>query len=312
MVKMAEQIQELRSRAPPKKSATLAEWREKNEATIKEWRYSIDLFKKSPLAVLGFVIVALFFFFAIFAPLLAPYGAEQRDWSAQSQAPSWTHLFGTDDTGGDVLSRVIYGSRISLLIGFAVVGASILIGTIVGAVSGYYGGKIDELMMRITDIFLAFPNLVLAMVICAALGRSLENVMLAVTVVWWPVYARLIRGQALSVREMKFIEAARSTGASDWRIIFKHLLPNTISPIIVQCTMDLGAVILTAAGLSFIGFGAKPGQAEWGRMISEGAQFMMNQPWMAVFPGLAIVIVCLGFNLFGDGLRDILDPRMRR
>lgn len=295
-----------------KKRSRFSEWSERNESRIKEFKYSIDLFKKSPLAVLGFLIVLTFLLVALFAPFIAPFGAEERNWNELKLPPDATHLCGTDQLGGDVFSRIIWGSRMSLYIGFSVVAATIIIGTIVGAVSGYFGGKIDELMMRITDIFLAFPSLVLAMVICAALGRSLENVMLAMTIVWWPTYARLVRGQALIIREQKYIEAAKAIGADDKRIIFRHLLPNCVSPIIVQATMDLGNVILTAAGLSFIGFGAKPGQAEWGRMVSEGAGYMMGQPWMATFPGLAILIVCLGFNLFGDGLRDILDPRQRR
>ncbi|MCD1293853.1 D-ala-D-ala transporter subunit [Methanocella sp. CWC-04] len=295
-----------------RKGSMVQDWKTKNESKIKEIKYSIHLFRKSPLAVLGFLIILSFFLVAIFAPWIAPYSAEHRDWKQLKLAPSDEHLFGTDDTGGDIFSRVIWGTRISLYIGFSVVLVSVLVGTVVGAISGYYGGKIDEVMMRITDIFLAFPSLVLAMVICASLGRSIENVMLAMTIVWWPIYARLVRGQALSIRERTYIEAAKAIGANDRRIILKHLAPNCLSPIIVQATMDLGTVILVAAGLSFIGFGAKPGQAEWGRMISEGAAYMMNQPWMATFPGLAILIVCLGFNLFGDGLRDILDPRQRR
>ena len=234
------------------------------------------------------------------------------DWNNALKAPSITHLFGTDDNGGDVFSRIVWGSQISLRIGFIVVIIAVVLGSLVGGISGYYGGKIDELMMRITDIFLSFPSLVLAMVICAAMGRSIDNVMIAMTIVWWPGYARLIRGQALSIREYKYIEAAKAIGGSDSHIIFRHLLPNCISPIIVQATMDLGNVILTAAGLSFIGFGAQPGAAEWGRMISDGAEYMMNYPWIVTFTGLAILIVCLGFNLFGDGLRDIMDPKMRR
>ena len=295
-----------------KKGSIIKNWSDKNESRIKEIKHSIRLFRKSPLAMLGFVIIVMFLLVALFAPYIAPFGAEERNWKELKQAPSEKHIFGTDDTGGDIFSRILYGSRTSLYIGFSVVSVAIILGTLVGSISGYYGGKIDELMMRITDIFLAFPSLVLAMVICAFLGRSVENVMLAMTIVWWPAYARLVRGQALSIRERKYIEAARAIGASDFRIITKHLAPNSFSPIIVQATMDLGNVILVAAGLSFIGFGAKPGQAEWGRMISEGAAYMLNQPWMATFPGLAILIVCLGFNLFGDGLRDILDPRQRR
>lgn len=308
---MAVETQELVLQAPPKQNP-LNDWFLRNDSRIKELKHSIRLFAKSPLAVLGFLIVVGFLLMMIFAPYIAPYAAETWDWNSMKQAPSAQHLMGTDNRGGDVFSRIIWGSRLSLPIGFAVVFAGVVIGSTVGAVSGYYGGKIDEFFMRITDIFLSFPNLVLAMVICAALGRSLENVMLAMTIVWWPTYARLVRGQALSIREYKFIEAAKALGADDKRIVFKHLLPNTLSPIIVQATMDVGNAILTAAGLSFIGFGAKPGQAEWGRMVSEGSNYMMGQWWMATFPGLVILLVTLGFNLFGDGLRDIMDPKMRR
>lgn len=304
-------VNQVTIQAPPKQSP-VAKWRERNDSRIKELKYSIRLFSKSPLAVLGLIIVLGFLLMMIFAPFIAPYPAEEWNWNEIKQPPSAQHLMGTDDLGGDVFSRIIWGSRLSLPVGFAVVIAAVLIGSTVGAVSGYFGGKVDEFFMRITDIFLSFPNLVLAMVICAALGRSLENVMLAMTLVWWPTYARLVRGQALSIREFKYIEAARALGADDRRIVFKHLLPNALSPIVVQATMDVGSAILTAAGLSFIGFGAKPGQAEWGRMVSEGSDFMMGQWWMATFPGLIILLVTLGFNLFGDGLRDILDPKLRR
>lgn len=298
--------------SPGKRQGFVGLWLEKNEARIQDLRHSIKLFMKSPLAVIGFLIVVLFFVVAIFAPFIAPFGPTQMDWNNALKAPSITHLFGTDDNGGDVFSRIVWGSQISLRIGFIVVIIAVVLGSLVGGISGYYGGKIDELMMRITDIFLSFPSLVLAMVICAAMGRSIDNVMIAMTIVWWPGYARLIRGQALSIREYKYIEAAKAIGGSDSHIIFRHLLPNCISPIIVQATMDLGNVILTAAGLSFIGFGAQPGAAEWGRMISDGAEYMMNYPWIVTFTGFAILIVCLGFNLFGDGLRDIMDPKMRR
>jgi peptide/nickel transport system permease protein len=294
------------------RQSAYGKWRERNDSRINEFKFSVKLFSKSPLAVIGLIIVIAFILIMIFAPYLAPYGAQERNWGALKQAPSAQHIMGTDDTGGDVFSRIIWGAQLSLPVGFIVVIVAVLAGSVVGAISGFYGGWIDELIMRVTDIFLSFPSLVLAMVICAAMGRSLENVMIAMTIVWWPGYARLVRGQVLSVRENKYIEAARALGAKDRRLIFRHILPNSFSPIIVQATMDVGNAILTMAGLSFIGFGAKPGQAEWGRMVSEGSNFMMHQWWMATFPGLAILIICLGFNLFGDGLRDILDPKLRR
>ncbi|HMK47715.1 MAG TPA: ABC transporter permease [Methanocella sp.] len=296
----------------PGAKGVIGSWMERNDSRIKDVRYSVKLFMKSPLAVLGALIVILFILMAILAPFIAPYGAKQFDFANPKKAPSAQHLLGTDDNGGDMFSRIIWGSQVSLEIGLIVVCSAVILGSIIGGISGYFGGLIDEIMMRVTDIFLAFPQLVLAMVICAALGRSIENVMLALTITWWSTYARIIRGQALTIRESKYIEAARAIGGSDIHIIRKHLLPNSLSPIIVQATMDLGNVILTAAGLSFIGFGAQPGDAEWGRMISDGSRFMMHYPWIVTFTGLAILIVCLGFNLFGDGLRDVMDPKMRR
>jgi peptide/nickel transport system permease protein len=295
-----------------KKKSFTDKWLEKNESRIKEWKYSIKMFRKSPLAVIGLIIVVLFILMAVFAPYLAPYKENWRDVTIQSQAPSSDHLLGTEIYGGDILSMIIWGSRVSLTIGFAIVFSTVLFGTLIGVISGYYGGWVDEALMRVTDVFLAFPYLVLCMVVVAALGSGLQNVMIAMAIVGWPSYARLIRGQVLSVKEQKYIEAAKAVGASDWRVMIKHIVPNTFSPTIVQATMDLGGVIITAAALSFIGMGAGPGEAEWGRMVTDGQAMLLNAPWISTFPGLAILIVCLGFNLFGDGLRDILDPKMRR
>jgi len=295
-----------------KRKGAIGRWMEYNESRIKEFRYSVRLFLKSPMTVIGLIIVLIFVLVAIFAPYLAPYGGMERNWYQVLKPPSDQHYFGTDDMGGDVYSRIIWGSQISLYIGIGIVMSAIIVGAIVGSVSGYFGGIIDELMMRVTDIFLAFPALILAMVVCAALGRSIENVMIALAITWWPAYARIIRGQALAIREQKYIEAARAIGGSSPHIILRHLLPNSVSPIIIQASMDFGNVILTAAALSFIGYGAQPGAAEWGRMVSDGSQFMMSSPWIVTFTGLAILIVCLGFNLLGDGLRDIIDPKMRR
>ncbi len=295
-----------------KRKGAIGQWLENNDSRIKDLQYSARLFLKSPMAVLGLIIVLVFVLVAILAPFIAPYGGMERNWYNVLKAPSAAHLFGTDDMGGDVFSRIIWGSQISLEIGFVIVVSAIIVGSIIGSISGYFGGIIDEIMMRVTDIFLAFPSLILAMVVCAALGRSIENVMIALTITWWPTYARIIRGQALTIREQKYIEAARAIGGTDRHIILRHLLPNSLSPIIIQASMDFGNVILTAAALSFIGFGAQPGAAEWGRMVSDGASFMMSSPWIVTFTGLAILVVCLGFNLFGDGLRDILDPKLRR
>lgn len=251
---MQEMKEEVATNAPPSEGL-FSQWLEK---------YSLSWFLMSPLTIIGLIIVFIFIFMMIFAPYIAPYKPEAWNWDQMKLPPSPEHLMGTDQNGGDIFSRIIWGSRLSLPVGFAVVFLAVIIGSSIGAIAGYYGGIIDEIVMRITDIFLSFPYLVLAMVFCAALGSSLEHVMLAMAITWWPNYARLVRGQALSIRENKYIEAAKALGADNKRIIFRHLLPNSISPIIVQATMDVGNAILVAASLSFIGFGARPGQAEWG------------------------------------------------
>jgi peptide/nickel transport system permease protein len=223
------------------------------------------------------------------------------------------HIWGTDNYGGDIYSRIIWGAQEDLRIALSVVLVALGFGAIIGAASGYYGGKLDELVMRITDIFFAFPGLVLAMAIVMAIGvRSLDTISIALMITWWPTYARLVRGQVLSEREKLYIEAARSSGASDTRILFSHILPNTIQPVIVQATMDFGSVLLVAAGLSFIGFGPPVGTAEWGMMIARGQDFILSSPWMTLYPGLAILVTALAFNLVGDGIRDIMDPKLRR
>ncbi|MEM2843544.1 MAG: ABC transporter permease [Candidatus Bathyarchaeia archaeon] len=290
----------------------LNSWIKDLEPQWREFKFTIYLLKQSPLVVAGFIIISIFIIAAILAPWIAPYGPEERIWAEQQQPPSLKHLFGTDENGGDIFSRVIWGARIDLSIALAVVGSAALIGSIIGAVSGFMGGKIDEALMRVTDVFLAFPGLILAMAIAAALGRNLINLTIALTVVWWPSYARLIRGVVLSEREKLYVEAAKAIGAKNTRIIFRHILPNVIYPLLVNATLDLGSVILTAAGLSFIGFGAGAGIAEWGRMISDGRNYLFQAPWMATFPGLAILLSSLALNLVGDGLRDVLDPRLRR
>jgi peptide/nickel transport system permease protein len=294
--------------------AGITNWREELRPHIKEFRFSVHLLGQSPLVVLGFVIMTTFFLMAIFAPYITPYGAEERIRTEILQPPfkSLNHILGTDEDGGDILSRIIWGARIDLSIALTVVASASLIGATIGATSGFLGGRVDEVVMRITDIFLAFPGLILAMAVAAALGRSLTNLTIALMIVWWPTYARLIRGQVLTEKERLYVEAAKAVGAPRRRIIFSHVLPNSIYPILVQGTLDLGAVILTAAGLSFIGFGAGAGVAEWGLMIATGRNYLFNQPWVPVLPGLAILLSSLAFNLVGDGLRDVLDPRLRR
>ncbi len=277
-----------------------------------EWNRSLRKIRKNRLALFGFFIVGLLVFMAVFAPLIAPYSPTKMSLRDRLSPPSASHLFGTDDTGRDILSRVIYGSRITLRICLVVVGLTLGIGTLLGVLSGYIGGWIDEMIMRLTDVFLAFPALILAMAIAAALGPSLENAIIAMVVIWWPRYARVARGQVLAIREIDYVTAARALGASSSRIMLYHILPNCTSPIVVQATLDLGEVVLTAATLSFIGFGAQPPVPEWGAMISVGRNFIRDYWWYPTFPGLAILVTVMGFNLLGDAVRDVLDPHLRR
>lgn len=288
---------------------------------IKELKYSLHLVRKSPLTIAGIIIIFSFIIIAILAPHIAPYDPERLNLPEQFQSPSREHLFGTDEMGRDIFSRVLYGARIDLTVGIIVVFASFAIGTSLGVIAGYMGGKIDEIIMRITDVFLAFPGLVLVFVIAYAfqdglwiINDVLYVVMASLIIVWWPGFTRITRGQALSVRENEYVEAARAVGASNTRIIFKHVLPNCLSPVIVRATMEFGVAILVVAALGFLGVGTEPGTPEWGAMISEGRDYIDPDlyPWIPTFPGLAILIVVLGFNLLGDGLRDIMDPRLRR
>ncbi len=274
-------------------------------------RRKVPPFLRSPLTVAGLIIVSIFVFLAVAAPLVAPYDPDKQTLSQRLKPPSAQHYLGTDSLGRDVFSRIVWGARISLTIGLVVVISAAVFGTLVGLIAGYLGGFVDDALMRITDIFFAFPSLILAMAIAAALGPSLTTAMIAIAVVTWPVYARLVRGQVLSLRKREFVEAAESVGASNARIIRKHLLPNSLSPILVQASFDMGGAILIAAGLSFIGFGAQPPLAEWGVMISDARKYVSTQPWLPLFPGLAILVTVAAFNLIGDGLRDALDPRLR-
>jgi peptide/nickel transport system permease protein len=267
--------------------------------------------RRSPLTVAGLALILLLALIAVSAPLIAPADPLKQVLSTRLKPPSAAHWLGTDQLGRDMLSRMIYGARISLLIGTVVVGLAASVGTLVGLVAGYAGGWLDEGLMRLTDVFFAFPALILAMAISGALGPSLTNAMIAIAVVSWPVYARLVRAQVLSLREREFVEAARSLGAPAERIVWQHILPNTLAPLLVQGSFDMGSAILSAAGLSFIGFGAQPPTAEWGVMISDGRNYIVTQPWLSLFPGLAILLTVAAFNLIGDGLRDALDPRLR-
>lgn len=279
--------------------------------------------------MIGLVLILFLIIVALFAPLIATQHPTYTEVQTEQgttrteerwqiyfdqalQPPSLKHPFGTDDYGRDIFSMVVYGSQTSLRICLMVVVISLLIGVVLGGLAGYFGGVIDETLMRITDVFLSIPYLILALAVAAALGRSIDHIMEAMIITWWPAYARLFRGQVLAIREQQYVEAARSVGASNNRILFRHILPNSFAPLLVEITLDLGAVLLTAAGLSFIGLGASPGTAEWGLMISSGRTFMFHAWWYVTFPGLAILLVVLGFNLLGDGLRDVTDPKLRR
>ncbi len=273
--------------------------------------HQLPLLLRNPLTLTGLALIVFFALCALLAPALAPMDPSEQILSLRLRPPSPAHWLGMDQLGRDVLSRLLFGARISLTVGLVVVTSAGLVGTFVGLVAGYMGGLVDELLMRFTDVFFAFPPLILAMAIAGALGPNLNNAMIAIAVVTWPVYARLVRGQVLALRQREFIEAARGIGASTPRILFRHLLPNTLSPLLVQASFDMGGAILSAAGLSFIGFGARPPTPEWGVMISEGSKFFSTQPWLSFFPGMAILLTVTSFNLIGDGLRDILDPRLR-
>jgi len=305
------------------------EWKKRNESRIKETKFTLNLFRHSFLSMLGLVLILLMILTALFAPFIAtehpnyvtlinPQGkrvTEQRweiHFEEKLEPISSEHLFGTNDYGYDIFSMIVYGSRLSIKIALMVVVTALIIGIVLGALAGYFGGWMDEIVMRVTDIFFSIPGLILAMAFTAALGRSIEHVMYAMIIVWWPVYTRIIRAQILKTREETYVEAARSLGTTDLKIIFKHILPNSFAPLFVQVTMDMGAVVLTAAGLSFIGLGASPGTAEWGLMISTGRAYIFQAWWYVFFPGMAIVLFVLGFNLLGDGLRDVLDPKLRR
>jgi peptide/nickel transport system permease protein len=267
----------------------------------------------SPLSITGMLIILFFLVIAIFAPYIAPYPQDATGYThslkEKLQPPSPRHLAGTDDLGRDVLSRVIYGTRLSFGLGVAVVIATAIIGIPLGLVAGYFGGKTDEVIMRIGDIFLAIPFLLLAIAIVLAAGHGLGKLVFAIALPWWPWYTRVVRGEVIQLKEMSFIEAASAVGASNMRIIFCHILPNVLNIVIVQASIQIGRAILAVGSMGFLGLGARPPQTEWGLMVSIGRQFMPTWWWIACFPGAAIFLISLGFNLFGDGLRDILDPR---
>jgi len=275
-------------------------------------RRALRAIRSDWLALFGLVVIGIVLVMALLGPWLAPTpgdGAGVINVGERMLPPSAAHPFGTDWLGRDVLTRVILGARIALQISLMVVGLAILIGVPLGAVAGYYRGWLDGLIMRITDLFLAFPPLLLAMAIVAALGPSLRNAAIALVISWWPWYARISRGLAVSLREWPFVDASRAMGIRDRNIIFRHIVPNSVGPIVVQATIDIGTVILAAGGLAFIGLGARPPAPDWGLMVAEGRQFILEQWWISTFPGLAIFFTVLAFNLVGDLLLRLLDPR---
>jgi len=270
------------------------------------------LLASSPLITAGGAVALLIVLVALAAPLLAPFPADAGSAThpvSALQAPSLHHLFGTDQVGRDVFSRVLYGARVSPLVALLVLVIACVVGIPLGVAAGYFGGVVDEGIMRVTDIFLAFPSLLLSLAFAAVLPPSLTSLTIAIAITWWPWYTRLIRGQAASVAGRPYVESCRALGIPAWRILLRHVLPNSVTPLIVQVSLDVGGVILTASALSFLGLGAQDPTPDWGLMVAEGQNYFTTQWWLVTYPGLAILVTALAFNLLGDGLRDVLDPR---
>lgn len=266
---------------------------------------------KNKMALLGLFILLSLTFMAVFAPLISPYSFSKQDLVNQFQPPNSQHIFGTDEFGRDVLTRILFGARISLLVGFISVGIALLVGGSLGAVAGFYGGRLDNFVMRIMDVLLAIPQTLLAIAIVASLGTGLFNLMIAVGISSVPTYARIVRASVMTIRGEEYIEAAKASGTSNGRIILKHILPNCVAPVIVQVTLGMAGAILNTAGLSFIGLGIKPPQPEWGSMLSAGRDYIRTSSYLTLIPGIFIAITVLSLNLLGDGLRDALDPKLK-
>jgi peptide/nickel transport system permease protein len=281
------------------------------DKAVSPWKDAWRNFKKNKIALVGLSIVTLFILIAIFAPLLAPYNYSDVELGDKHIAPNAAHWFGTDEFGRDILSRIIYGARISLWVGFFSVAGSVFVGSLLGIVAGYYGKWVDGIISRIFDILLAFPSILLAIAVVSVLGPSLRNALIAIAIINVPTFGRLLRSRVLSVKEEEYITAARAVGMSDMRILVHHILPNSMAPIIVQGTLAIATAIIEAAALGFLGMGAQPPTPEWGKMLADSKDFILQAPWTVLFPGLAIMLTVLGFNLMGDGLRDALDPRMK-
>ncbi|HEY7766266.1 MAG TPA: nickel transporter permease [Aestuariivirgaceae bacterium] len=279
------------------------------QARLSRWYANWLALRRNPLAVSGLIIVLILVLMAVLAPWLTDRSPYDQALSARLQPPSSEHWFGTDELGRDILTRIVYGSQITLLIVFLVSAIVLPVGLIVGTMAGYFGGLLDTILMRITDIFLAFPRLVMALAFAAALGPGIENAVVAISITAWPPYARLARAETMTLRGRDFILAARMQGASALRILWSHIMPLCLPSVIVRLTLDMAGIILIAAGLGFLGLGAQPPSPEWGLMVSSGRSYLLDQWWVATMPGLAIFIVSFGFNLLGDGFRDVFDPR---
>jgi peptide/nickel transport system permease protein len=286
--------------------------RQRRDARLRYWKDSYILWRRNHLMVVGTSIIVFLLLVAAAAPLLATHDPYEQILADRLFPPSAQHYFGTDSLGRDIYSRVVYGSRVTLSIAFLVAAISTPLGLVVGVLAGYFGGALDEILMRFSDVFLAFPKLILAIAFAAALGPGVENAIVAISVANWPSYARLARAETLSVRNNDYIQVIRSMGASNLRIMVGHITPMCLSSIIVRLSLDMGTIILTAAGLGFLGLGAQPPVPEWGLMVSDGRQFLVDQWWVSTLPGFAILVVVMGFNLMGDGFRDILDPHQRQ
>ena len=291
--------------------------RQDTEASVRweNFRRGLYRFRSNLLSMIGLSILVIILILGIIAPYIVPFPEDAEGATnvmARLEQPSSEHPFGTDKVGRDIFSRVLMGTRLAFQVGFVIILLATTIGVTVGAIAAYFGGWVDEILMRITDIFLTVPALVLAIAITAALGKGITNTMIGISLVWWPGFARLTRGLVLSLKEEPFVEAALGLGASHPRILFRHILPNAVSPIIIKMTTDFGFAVLTAAALGFIGLGAQPPTPEWGAMINDGRSYFPEEWWIATFPGMAIWLLVFSWNLLGDGLRDVLDPRARR
>ncbi|AOZ87914.1 peptide ABC transporter permease [Bacillus xiamenensis] len=282
---------------------------ERSQSLILE---SMKQFFQHKLAVIGSVIVFLFLILAIFAPLLAPYGINEQSLGERFSAPSAAHWFGTDDFGRDIFSRVVHGARISLWVGFFSVLGSVILGTLLGLMAGYGGRWLDAVISRLFDILLAFPSILLAIAIVSILGPSLQNALIAIAIINVPTFGRLVRSKVLSIKQEEYVLAAKAVGMSHRRIVLRHILPNSMVPVIVQATLAIGTAIIEAAALGFLGLGAQAPSPEWGKMLADARPYLVQAPWTLFFPGVAIMLTVLGFNLMGDGLRDTLDPKMKK